>query len=148
MYQRILVPVDGSQTSELALREAVQLAGNQKAELRIVYVLEDIVPIWDVELLNINEIRQAVRETGQRILKKADAAARAGGVKVQTTLVEASPPGARAASTIVEEAKAWPADLIVIGTHGRRGVDHLLMGSVAEGVARISPVPVMLIRNK
>jgi nucleotide-binding universal stress UspA family protein len=148
MYKRILVPVDGSQTSELALREAVQLAGNQKAELRIVYVLEDIVPMWDVELLNINEIRQAVRETGQRILKKADAAARADGVKVHTTLVEASPPGARAASMIVEEAKAWPADLIVIGTHGRRGVDHLLMGSVAEGVARISPVPVMLVRSK
>jgi len=148
MYQRILVPVDGSQTSELALREAVRLASDQKAELRIIYVVEEIVPIWDVELLNLSEILNAVRATGQRILKKADAAARADGVKVQTTLVEASPPGARAASMIVEEAKAWPADLIVIGTHGRRGVDHLLMGSVAEGVARISPVPVMLVRSK
>ena len=148
MYQRILVPVDGSQTSELALREAVRLASDQKAELRIIYVVEEIVPIWDVELLNLSEILNAVRATGQRILKKADAAARADGGKAQTTLVEASPPGARAASMIVEEAKAWPADLIVIGTHGRRGVDHLLMGSVAEGVARISPVPVMLVRSK
>ncbi len=148
MYKRILVPVDGSQTSELAFREAVRLAGDQKAELRVVYVMEDIVPMWDVELLNINEIRDAVRETGQRILKKADASARAGGVKTQTHLVEASPPGTRAASMIVEEAKAWPADLIVIGTHGRRGVDHLLMGSVAEGVVRISPVPVLLMRSK
>ena len=49
---------------------------------------------------------------------------------------------------IAAEAKAWPADLIVIGTHGRRGVDHLLMGSVAEGVVRISPVPVLLIRDR
>jgi len=148
MYKRILVPVDGSQTSELALREAVRFAGDQKAELRIIYVVEEIVPMWDVELLNLNEIRQAVRETGQRTLQQADAAARAGGVKVQTTLVEASPPGTHAASMIVEQAKAWPADLIVMGTHGRRGVDHLLMGSVAEGVARISPVPVLLIRSK
>lgn len=148
MYQRILVPVDGSQTSELALREAVRLASDQKAELRIIYVLEDILPLWEVELLNINEIRHAVRETGKRFLKKADVAARAGGVKVQTALVEASPPGARAATMIVEEAKAWPADLIVIGTHGRRGVDHLLMGSVAEGVVRISPAPVLLLRSK
>jgi nucleotide-binding universal stress UspA family protein len=148
MYKRILVPIDGSQTSELALREAVRLADDQKAELRVIYVLEDIVPMWDVELLNIDEIRQAMRATGQRILKKADAAARAAGVKVQIQLVEASPPSTRAANMIVEEAKSWPADLIVIGTHGRRGVDHLLMGSVAEGVARISPVPVLLIRSK
>ena len=52
------------------------------------------------------------------------------------------------APLLAAEAKAWPADLIVIGTHGRRGVDHLLMGSVAEGVVRISPVPVMLIRGR
>ena len=148
MYKRILVPVDGSRTAELALREAVRLASDQKAELRIIHVLEDIVPMWDVELLNINEIRQVVRETGQRTLEKAEVAARAGGIKVQTTLVEANPPGTRAASMIVEEAQAWPADLIVIGTHGRRGVDHLLMGSVAEGVSRMSPVPVLLIRSK
>jgi nucleotide-binding universal stress UspA family protein len=122
--------------------------GDRKAELRIVHVIEDVVPVWDVELLNINEIREALRQTGGRILAKAEAVAREAGIKAETKLIESTPVRARVASMIAAEAKAWPADLIVIGTHGRRGVDHLLMGSVAEGVVRISPVPVLLIRDR
>lgn len=148
MYQRILVPVDGSSTSDSALREAIKLANDRKAELRIVHVLEDFAPMWDVEVLNINDIREGLRQTGRRVLTKAEAVARDAGIKVETKLIETSPPGARVASMIAAEAKAWPADLIVIGTHGRRGVDHLLMGSVAEGVVRQSPVPVLLIRGR
>ena len=148
MYQRILVPVDGSNTSDVALREAIQSVGDRNAELRIIHVIEDVVPMWDVEFLNINEIREGLRQTGRRVLAKAEAVARDAGIKAETKLIEASPPGARIASMIAAEAKAWPADLIVIGTHGWRGVDHLLMGSVAEGVVRISPVPVLLIRGR
>lgn len=148
MYRRILVPVDGSNTSDAALREAIKFVSDRNAELRIIHVIEDVVPMWDVELLNINEIREALRQTGGRILAKAEAVARAAGIKAETRLIEATPPGARIASTIAAEAKAWPADLIVIGTHGRRGMDHLLMGSVAEGVVRISSVPVLLIRGR
>ena len=148
MYKRILVPVDGSSTSDFALREAIKFVIDQKAKLRIIHVIEDVVPVWDVELLNINEIREALRQTGERVLAKAEAVARDAGIKAETRLIESTPPGARIASVIAAEAKAWPADLIVTGTHGRRGVDHLLMGSVAEGVVRISPVPVMLIRGR
>lgn len=148
MYKRILVPVDGSSTSDIALREAIKFVIDQKAELRIIHVIEDVVPVWDVELLNINEIREALRQTGERVLAKAEVVARDAGIKAETRLIESTPPGARIASVIAAEAKAWPADLIVTGTHGRRGVDHLLMGSVAEGVVRISPVPVMLIRGR
>ena len=148
MYKRILVPVDGSSTSDFALREAIKFVIDQKAELRIIHVIEDVVPVWDVELLNINEIREALRQTGERVLAKAEAVARDAGIKAETRLIESTPPGARIASVIAAEAKAWPADLIVTGTHGRRGVDHLLMGSVAEDVVRISPVPVLLIRGR
>lgn len=148
MYERILVPVDGSSTSDIALREAIKLASGQKAELRIVYVIEDVVPMWDMEFLSINEIREAIRQTGRRVLAKAGAMVREAGIKAETKLIETRSPGERIASLIAAEAKAWPADLIVIGTHGRRGVDHLLMGSVAEGVVRASLVPVLLIRGK
>ena len=147
MYQRILVPVDGSNTSDVALREATKLASDRNAELRIVHVIEDVVPGWDVEFLNINEIHEALRQAGQQILAKAEAVTRDAGIKVETRLIESTPAGARIASAIVAEAKAWSADLIVIGTHGRWGVDHLLMGSVAEGVVRISLAPVLLIRG-
>lgn len=148
MYQRILVPVDGSNTSDSALHEAIKFVSDRKAELRIIHVIEDVAPMWDVEFLNFNEIRKALRQTGGRILAKAETVARDAGIKAESKLIEASPPGVRIASMIAAEAKAWPADLIVIGTHGRRGVDHLLMGSVAEGVVRISSVPVLLIRGR
>lgn len=148
MYKRILVPVDGSNTSNIALREAIQSVGDGNVELRIIHVIEDVVPVWDVEFLNINEIREALRQAGRQILAKAETVARDAGVRAETRLIEATPAGARIANMIAAEAKAWPADLIVIGTHGRRGMDHLLMGSVAEGVVRISPVPVLLIRGR
>jgi len=147
MYQHVLVPVDGSQTSDLALREAIKLIGAGKAELRIVHVVEAVMPLLDVELLNVEELRRAVRDAGQKILARAEAVAREAGVTVKTTLIEARA-GARIANVIADEAREWPADLIVIGTHGRRGVDHLLLGSVAEGVIRSAPAPVLLIRSK
>jgi len=147
MYQHILVPVDGSQTSDLALREAIKLSGSGKAELRIVQIVEEVMPLLDVELLNVDALREAVRESGRLVLAKAEAVAREAGVPATTRLIEARP-GARIANVIADEARAWPADLIVIGTHGRRGVDHLLLGSVAEGVIRIAPAPVLLIRSK
>jgi nucleotide-binding universal stress UspA family protein len=148
MYKRILVPVDGSSTSDFALREAIEFVIDQKAELRIIHVIEDVAPVWDVEFLNFNEIREALRQAGKNMLAKAEAVARDAAIKAETRLIEATPPGTRIASMIAAEAKAWPADMIVIGTHGRRGVDHLLMGSVAEGVVRISPAPVLLIRGR
>ena len=147
MYQHVLVPVDGSQTSDLALREALKLIGAGKAELRIVHVVEAVMPLLDVELLNVEELRQAVHDAGLKILARAEAAAREAGVSAKTTLIEARA-GARIANVIADEAREWPADLIVIGTHGRRGVDHLLLGSVAEGVIRAAPAPVLLIRSR
>ena len=147
MYKRILVPVDGSNPSDVAVREAIQFVGDRHAELRIIHVIEDVVLAWEAELLNVNEIREALRQSGRQILAKAEAVARAAGIKAETKLIESTPPGARVASLIAAEAKAWPADLIVIGTHGRRGVDHLMMGSVAEGVVRNSAEPVLLVRG-
>jgi len=93
MYKRILVPVDGSSTSDFALREAIKFVIDQKAELRIIHVIEDVVPVWDVELLNINEIREALRQAGGNMLAKAEAVARDAGIKVETRLIEATPPG-------------------------------------------------------
>lgn len=148
MYKRILVPVDGSNTSDIALREAMQSVSDGDVEFRIIHVIEGPVAVWDIEFLNLDEIRDALRQTGRQILAKAEAVARDAGIRAETRLIEATPAGARIASVIAAEAKDWPADLIVIGTHGRRGMDHLMMGSVAEGVARISPVPVLLIRGR
>lgn len=144
MYQRILVPIDGSATAERALQEAIKLAGS-KGELRLVYVIEGIYPL-DAEGLSYIDypaLQKAVRHTGGRILAKAEKDAQKSGAKVETKLLDAG--GESIAHIIDGEARKWPAGLIVIGTHGRSGLSRLLLGSVAESVVRGASIPVLLI---
>ena len=148
MYKRILVAIDGSHTSTLALEESIKLAKELKAQLRILHIVEDIMPIGDTEFLNYAEIQEAVVRHGTIILQKAERAAKEAGVEAETRLVNPETPGQRAADTITQEADTWPANLVVIGTHGRHGFDRLLMGSIAEGVARKISKPLLLIRGK
>ncbi len=148
MFKRILVAVDGSATAELALQEAIKLAKDLNAELRLVHI---------VDVININlgadfpyppGISEAIAKTGQEILNKAGIVARYDEVPVETQLIEMDSLGQRIPEVIAADAEAWPADLIVIGTHGRRGLSHLFLGSVAEGVVRAATKPVLLIRGK
>lgn len=148
MFKRILVAVDGSATAELALQEAIKLAKDLNAELRLVHI---------VDVININlgadfpyppGISEAIAKTGQEILNKAGTVARYDEVPVETRLIEMDSLGQRIPEVIAADAEAWPADLIVIGTHGRRGLSHLFLGSVAEGVMRAATKPVLLIRGK
>jgi len=149
MYKRILVAVDGSKTSQAALHQGIQLAKEQHARLRLVHVIDEVA--LNVETpRELDKFWDAVREAGERILEKARARAVKAGIEPETKLLEIQTMGGlvrRVADFIVKEAKRWPADLIVIGTHGRRGLSHLLLGSVAEGVIRISAIPVLLIRG-
>jgi len=145
IYQRILVPIDGSATSERALQEAIRLADAQ-TRLRLVYVLEEIFPL-DTEgyaFIDYAALQEAVRLTGERTLAQAANKVQQSGTTAETALLEAG--GERIASVIKDEARRWQADLIVIGTHGRSGLNRLLLGSVAEGVVRGAAVPVLLIR--
>jgi nucleotide-binding universal stress UspA family protein len=146
MYQRILIPVDGSTTSERALQEALSLVAGSKALLRLVYVLEEVYML-DAEGLNYidySALQEAVRHTGERALAQAAKTARGAGVSVETALIEAG--GRQVANVIDDDARHWPADLIVIGTHGRSGLSRFLMGSVADGVVRGAPAQVLLVR--
>ena len=145
MYQRILVPIDGSATSERALQEAIRLAGG-KAQLRLVYVLEEVFPLDTVgySFIDLAALQEAVRHTGERALAQAAEKVRRSGTTAETALLESK--GERIASVIVDAARQWQAELIVIGTHGRSGLSRLLLGSVAEGVVRGASVPVLLVR--
>ena len=147
IYQRILVPIDGSATSERALQEAIKLAEG-KAQLRVAYVLEEIFPL-DTEsyaFIDYAALQEAVRHTGERTLAQAAEKVRQSGMTAETALLDAK--GERIAGVIKDDALHWQADLIVIGTHGRSGLSRLLLGSVAEGVARDAPVPVLLVRTE
>lgn len=147
MYKRIMVAVDGSHTSELALQEAISLAKAAGAELRIVHAVDEVFLNWDAEYANPAEIWEAMAKTGRDILAKSVATAGAAGIQADSRLIEITTMGHRISQALVDEADAWPADLIVVGTHGRRGLSHLFLGSVAEGVARVATKPVLLIRG-
>jgi nucleotide-binding universal stress UspA family protein len=146
-YRRILVPVDGGRTSNIGLREAIRLAKGQHASLQLVHVVDEHYVLsggMDVGA-RIDDILPALMQGGRQVLRKGEALVKRQGLSCSTVLLET--PTGPAASAIVRQAKKWRADLIVIGTHGRRGVRRLLMGSDAEEIVRSSPVPVMLVRK-
>ena len=145
MYQKILVPVDGSMTSESALKEAIKLAQQHHAQLELVHVFEDILYWVDDSYINYAELQETIRSSSEKILTQAQMLVGQAGLTAETRLLEAK--NERTANIIVAEAERWQAELIVIGTHGRTGFSRLVLGSVAEGVVRAAPMPVLLIRG-
>jgi len=148
MYRRIIVAVDGSETSQAALKAAADLCTVFKSQLRIVYVV-DLSPVFtgDNYYVPPDGVESALIESGNKILAAAGAAAKQTGCAAETTLIKLDQMNERVADVLVREAASWPADLIVVGTHGRRGLTRLFLGSVAEGVARLSTIPVLLLHG-
>jgi nucleotide-binding universal stress UspA family protein len=147
MFKRILVAVDGSHTSELALQEAIKLGKELQSQLRVVHVVDEVTLNWP-EGGNFEVVMEAFRKAGCEVLAKAESELHKAGLTAETKLLELVALGHRVAEEIANDAATWPADLIIIGSHGRRGVSRLLLGSVAEGVSRVSHTPVLIIRGK
>lgn len=146
MYSRILVAVDGSPNAERALDHAAALAKATSASLRIVHVVDVGLLGYGPELaINVEGLIEARYAFAQKVLAAARSRAEAAGVAAETAQLDTRDPTVHVAATIAEAAAAWPADLVVLGTQGRRGVERWLLGSVAEGVARRSTVPVLLV---
>ena len=145
IYKRILVPVDGSPTSVAGLKEAVKLAKSLRAKLCLLHVVDETIVLNTPDGgINLEPILDGMKRGGKRLLRRAEKLASALGVKPDSELRESA--GARVADVIVERTKRLRSDLIVMGTHGRRGVSRMLMGSDAELVIRNAPVPVLLVR--
>jgi nucleotide-binding universal stress UspA family protein len=146
MYRKILVPLDGSATSEAGLREAIPLAAALKARLCLLNVLIDLPMLVELSsAMNNQEVHTGLQQFGRDLLAKAERAAAEGGAETESVVHEAG--SGSVADAIVSEAARLNCDLIVMGTHGRRGLRRLTLGSDAELVVRLSPVPVMLVRR-
>lgn len=141
MYKKIFVPVDGSETAQRALQEAATLAKEQGAKLHLAHVVE---PLYHLAAETHGDFVRVVQREAKKLVDDAAALARGQGVEASAAVVDSA--GRRVAAAIAEEAKKAGADLIVMGTHGARGFEHLVLGSVAEGVVRRATMPVMLIR--
>lgn len=150
MYERILVAIDGSTASQRGLDEAIRFAGVTGGQLLLVHVVNEVIAPMSVDAPNspayYDMVIGAIREAGKKVLAQAAERVAQARVRGEQKLVESL--GSRAADQIVQVSKEWPADLIVLGTHGRRGLKRLAMGSDAELVLRLSTVPVLMIRDQ
>jgi nucleotide-binding universal stress UspA family protein len=144
MYKRILVPVDGSETSGKALSTAISLARVSGGQIHLVHCVDELAYLGAYDY--VGALINLVRDNGAKILSEAADTCRASGVDAVSTFIDA--PGQRLGASVANQAKEWKADLIVVGTHGRRGVDRLVMGSGAEQIIRMTPaIPVLVIRG-
>jgi nucleotide-binding universal stress UspA family protein len=145
MYGKILVPLDGSEASARGLDEAIKIARKLGGRIRLAHVVNELIFAGADGGMYAGDLMASLRNSGQSLLAQAVARARRQGVETDSVMSESM--GTSAADFIVEQARLWSADLIVMGTHGRRGLARVAMGSDAESVVRIASVPVLLVRE-
>jgi nucleotide-binding universal stress UspA family protein len=147
-FEKLFVPVDGSDTSAIALGVAHELCRQLNASLEIAHVVPDLpIPLTDpvgaYAAFDYAGLGKALEESGREVLSKAVKNTTLSNVSSHLVLAA----GRRLSAAILEAARDASSDMIVIGTHGRSGVDRLLLGSVAEGVIHHAEVPVLLVRS-
>ncbi|KAG8152512.1 universal stress protein [Burkholderia catarinensis] len=145
MYSNILVALDGSDTSSRALEAALMLASETGARLTPVYVVDFLVPAYDAYGYDPSILIDAFREEGLRVTEDAAKRMKARDVAGTPQISNVAPAGEDIPQRIVRLANEVEADLIVMGTHGRRGFRRLVLGSVAERVLRHATCPVLMI---
>ncbi|UCV13690.1 universal stress protein [Quatrionicoccus australiensis] len=147
MYKKIMVAIDDSETSRCALAEALHLARTSDAKLYITHVADETLMGMHGRTfstsLNIDNAIKAIADAGQKLLDEAIKDAE--GIDAETLLLEAR--NRRVSETLADKARELGADLIVIGRHGQRGIAKLILGSVAEQLAKIADASVLLVRK-
>jgi nucleotide-binding universal stress UspA family protein len=144
LFGNVLIPIDGSAASVSAVDEVIRLFTTQQPSLRLLHIADEISSNEHFEPGTGGWlIMESVRAEGEKILLDARNALAAHGLSAECRLIDSHT--GRAARRIIREAAEWPADIIVMGTHGRRGIARWALGSTAEEVSRASPVPVLLV---
>lgn len=142
-YKRILVPVDGSATSDKAVASAIELARRNDGHIRFLFCLDELALASGPEYSG--HAVEAARDEARAILARARSSAERAAVPADVHLDES--PGKRLGHCVADQASEWKADLVVVGTHGRKGLARVLMGSGAESIIREAPGPVLVIRG-
>ncbi|MBN9287386.1 MAG: hypothetical protein BGO43_15955 [Gammaproteobacteria bacterium 39-13] len=148
MFKRILVPVDGSRVGNFALSKAIDLSKDQKCKLRIVHSIDYIALTAGVEGIDAVSLQKSLKKAAEKILEKAKKTAQKKKVKVEVKLIESFKLTNRIDNMILKDAKRWRADLIIVGTHKKRGLKQILFGSQAENLMHKATIPILLIRSK
>lgn len=147
MYKRILAALDGSRSAHLAFEDALNLARAADTTVMVASVVSHVSPVYDrvLGIIESDALDVAAQKAAQQELDHARELCALRKVRAVTQIIDAH--GASIPSAIMQAAQAFEADLIVMGTHGLRGVRRHLLGSVAETVLRSSRVPVLIVRE-
>lgn len=150
MYKRIMIGIDSSSCSIKALEEVILIARSLQASLRIVHAVDESLLVQHGmgigTYIDIEATKEQMREDGKKMLDDAVAKAKDAGCNAESLLIESTKN--RVAEMLVSAAQDWNADLVVVGTHGRRGFERMLVGSVAENLTRIATTSLLLIREQ
>ncbi len=134
--------------SDSLVEEVIKLTKAQNSNVRIIHVIDESFINYGGPPFDYVSIIASWREDSEKLLNSAaKKIISQSPTKVDTLVLELKPLQGRVAEVIVEAAKEWPADLLVIGTHGRRGFSRFFLGSVAENIVRIAATPVLLVRG-
>ncbi|MDG5775108.1 universal stress protein [Haloarculaceae archaeon H-GB2-1] len=136
MYNDILVPTDGSQGAKAALEHGIEIGSQWDATLHTLFVV-------DTRVARSGPLLETLREEGRQAVRDVEVTGTQAGLTVVTEIVEGNPH-----EEILEYVSEHDIDMVVMGTHGRTGIDRVVMGSVAERVVRRSPVPVLTVRGE
>lgn len=142
MFRKVLIAVDDSPIAAHAVDVGAELAQALHAEVALIYVIDPSLTYAPESGLSADDVKRAAESEGKRLV--ADLRSRLPEGLGSMQFISAGPPGPE----IARAAEQWPADVIVIGSHGRRGMSRALLGSVAEAVMRHASCPVLIVRTK
>ena len=146
IYQRILIAADGSPGTAATLAHAETLAADQGAKLKLITVVDEAIGSYmggELAWIDPATLRANLLEGARQVLERAAAHARAAGLEVETELIETTE--GHVGRTILKAAEDWPADLLVVSTHGRHGLARLVLGSMAETLVRWGHLPILVV---
>jgi nucleotide-binding universal stress UspA family protein len=146
-YKRIIVAIDDSKASEMVLVDAINLSKSLHAKLCIVHVAIE-APVQPSEFMFLDEYKELAKEDGLAVLERGQQFSQKEGIEADTHLIEVLNAIESISKKIIEYIPLWQAELLILGTHGRRGFNRLFLGSVAEETVRIATIPVLLIRAR
>lgn len=147
MYDTIMVAIDASPTAQRALDEAIRLAKTLGSKLVIAHVVDNAHVKWDLGALNTRQITETLIEQGHKLVAEATLKAQQAGIQVAAVTTDDPLAYIEVAAELEKLALQAGGQLLVLGTHGRRGARRALLGSVAESVVRTSSLPVLLVRS-
>lgn len=146
-YKRIVAAVDGSKISNLVFKEALYLAKALHSKLYILHIIERL-PDHVAYAIDVSKYQLQATKAGEKLLAKFDALAKKNKISTETKLIEIINFKDNVSNKILKATKSWKADLLVMGTHGRTGFSHFMLGSVTEETLKTLKTPILIIHGK